>query len=156
MRFINSACDPPTLHLDIVLELRPLINHDLPFTELDTLYTLILSHAKNLDLFLQILGANQALMVTDSIERTFAIESVLGLEDGDVRVYLSGLSPLLEVRDEQIFFHHTSFMDFLRNPERAREYSIDVRRSHSLITPWRSQTFTSHASGKKNLSYYVT
>ena len=122
MRFINSACDPPTLDLDIVLELRPPINHDLPFAELNTLYTLILSHAKNLDLFLQILGVNQALMVTDSIESTFAIESMLGLEDGDVRVYLSGLIPLLEVRDEQIFFHHSPFIDFLRNPERAVQY----------------------------------
>lgn len=56
--FIDSAC--PTLHLDIILELRPPINHDLPFAELNTLYTLIFSRAKNLDLFLQILGVNKA------------------------------------------------------------------------------------------------
>jgi hypothetical protein len=144
--FINSAHDSPPLQLDIVL------NHDLPFADLDDLYTSILSGTKNLDLVLQILGVNEALMVTDSMERTFAIESVLGLEGGDVRVYLSGLSSLLAVRDEQIFFHHASFMDFLRDPERAREYSIDVQRSHSLVTRWRSQAFASNSSGKKNHS----
>jgi len=69
-------------------------------------------------------------MVTNSMERTFAIESVPNWEDGDVRVYLSGLSSLLEVRDEHFFFfNHAFFMDFLRDPERAREYRIDVRRS---------------------------
>jgi len=92
--------------------------------------------------------------VTDSMEHTFAVEFVLGLEDGDVRVYLSGLSSLA-VRDEQIFFYHASFRDFLRDPERARGYSIDVR-SHSLVTRWRSQAFTSNTSGKQNIVSSVT
>jgi len=37
VRFINSACISPMLQLDIVLGLRPPINHDFPFAELDTL-----------------------------------------------------------------------------------------------------------------------
>jgi hypothetical protein len=46
------------------------------------------------------------------------VESVLHLEDGDVRVYLSPLNSLLEISErynglEGIFFHHTSFGDFL-------------------------------------------
>ena len=47
--------------------------------------------------------------MTNSMERTFAIESVPNWEDGDVRVYLSGLSSLLEVRDEYFFFSTTPF-----------------------------------------------
>jgi hypothetical protein len=56
VRFINSTCDSPMRQLDIVLELRPPINHDLPFADLDALYTYILSGTKSLDLVLRILG----------------------------------------------------------------------------------------------------
>ena len=149
VRFINSSCDSPTRQLDIILELRPPINHDLPFAELDTLYTFILSRTKNLDLVLRILGVNDALFQTDSFESNVErIESLLGLEDGDVRIYLSPLSSLLEVRefcnDHRIVFHHSSFMDFMRNQQRSMGYCIDSPKSHSLIAQWMLQMFTNN------------
>jgi len=58
VRFINWDCDLPARQLDILLKLRPPINHDLLFAELDTLYTFILSCTKIVDLVLRILDVN--------------------------------------------------------------------------------------------------
>jgi len=144
VRFINSACDSPMRQLDIILGLRPPgINHDLPFAELDALYTFILSCTKNLDLVLDILGVNIVLQESCDYLPVVVpmVESVLCLEDGDVCIYLSPLNSLLEIseRDEgmhSIFFYHTSFTDFLYNPERSKGYCIDAPKYHSLIVQW--------------------
>ena len=148
VRFINATCNSPMRQLDIVLELRPPINDDLPFAELDTLYTYILSCTKCLDLILRILGLYDVLIkdcVKDAVE---IVEFILGLEDGDVCIYLTPLNSLLEVRDcngyHEILFHHSSFMDFLRSPERSKDYCIDAQKSHFLIVQWILQLFTSN------------
>jgi len=159
LRFINSACDSPMRRLDIILELRPPINHDLSFAELDALYTFILSCTKNLDLVLHILGVDSTLdegIFHDcSVE---IVESVLYLEDGDVRVYLSPLNSLLEVHKKStglhgIRFHHTSFGDFLGNPERSKDYSIDAPKCHSLIAQWVLQVLTRNGMCPQSLVF---
>ena len=140
VRFINWDCDLPTRQLDIILRLRPPINHDLLFAELDTLYTFILSCTKNVDLVLRILDVNDV-FATYYLDTPFvAIESVLSLEGGDVRIYLSTLSSLLELQGEDhycnIAFHHSSFMDFLHTQEWPKGYYVDDRTGHALVTQW--------------------
>jgi hypothetical protein len=133
MRFINSALNSPMRQLDIVLELRPPINHDLPFAELDTLYTFILSCTKDSSLVLRILGVYDVVI---DWEETIVkmVEFSLGLEDGDFCIYLSALGSLLEVQEDVILFHHSSFMDFLRSPERSKSYYVNPGLHHSLVT----------------------
>jgi hypothetical protein len=70
MRFINSTFESPMQQLDIVLELRPPINHDLPFAELDTLYSFILSCAKDSNLVLRILGVYDVIKDFDGTVET--------------------------------------------------------------------------------------
>jgi len=156
VRFINSACDSPMRQLDIVLELRPPINHNLPFAELDALYTFILSCTKNTDLILRILHVDGVLAKNngfkDGRRRVNAIDSVLGLEDDDVRIYLGTLSSLLEVRGDsegnyyEIAFHHSSFMDFLHTQERSKGYYIDDQTSHNIVMQRVSQVFASNGT----------
>ena len=146
VRFINSTCNSPMRQLDIVLELRPPIDHDLPFAELDALYRYIFSYTKNLDLVLRILGLYDVL-INDGDEFVVEfVEFMLGLENGDVCIYLSPLNSLLEVQEcdgyREILFYHSSLMDFLLSPERSKEYSIDVQKSHSLIAQWILKLFT--------------
>ena len=144
VRFINSTCNLPMRQLDIVLELRPPINHDLPFAELDALYAFILSCTKSLVLVLRILGLYDALNEGYGEDILGFIEFVLGLEDGDACFYLSPLNSLLEVQEHHdICFHHSSFMDFLHSAERSKDYCIDARKSHFLITQKILQIFTS-------------
>jgi len=140
VRFVNSACDSPTRQLDIILGIRlPINHHDLPFAELDALYTFILSCTKNVDIVLQILGVHNVLQPRETTVGT--ITSVLYLEDGDLHIYLSPLNSLLEISErgngrDGIFFHHTSFTDFLDNPTRSNDYCIDAPKCHSLIAKW--------------------
>lgn len=65
---------------------------------------------------------------------------------GDVRIHLSPLSSVLEIRggddDCYITFHHSSFVDFLHAQERSKDYYIDNRVSHTLVAQWVLQTFT--------------
>jgi len=150
VRFINSACNSPMRQLDIILGLRPPINHDLPFAELDALYTFILSCTNNPDLVLDILGVHCALSAGGVFDDSSVviIESVLNLEYDDVCAYLSPLNSLLAVNFEErddmhgIFFHHTSFGDFLDNPERSKNYSIDAPKYNGLILQWILQVFS--------------
>ena len=149
--------------LDIVLDLLPPINQDLPFAELDTLYTFILSCAKSPDLVLRILGLYDVLIeinYVSGLNILELVEFVLGLDGGDVCIYLSPLNSLLEVHnssleaqpeDQYIFFHHSSFMDFLRSPERSRDYCIDAEKSHFLIAQKILQVFTSDGLCSRSL-----
>jgi len=132
IRFTNSPFESPMRQLDIVLELRPPINHDLPFAELDTLYTFILSCTKDPALILRILGVYDVVFDFEH-NAVEIVEFVLGLEDGDVRIYLSPLSSLLEVEEGEVFFHHSSFMDFLRSPERSKSYHVNPGLNRSLV-----------------------
>ena len=133
MRFINSTSNSPVRQLDIVLELRPPINHDLPFAELDTLYTYILSCTKDSNLVLRILGVYS--LVNEIIFMDFeVVEFILGLEDGDICICLGPLSSLLQVETDIIYYHHTSFRDFLQSPERSKSYYINPGLCYSLIS----------------------
>ena len=147
VRFINSTCNSPMRQLDIVLELRPPINNDLPFAELDTLYAYILSCTKSLDLVLRILGLYAVLNHECNEGALEFVEFMLGLEDGEACIYLSPLNSLLEVQEcdgyREILFHHSSFMDFLHSPERSKDYYIDARKSHFFFAQWILQLFTS-------------
>jgi hypothetical protein len=142
IRFINFTFDSPMRQLDIVLELRPPINHDLPFAELDTLYTFILSCTKDSNLVLSILGVYDVVedYEADAVE---IVEFVLGLEDGDICIYLGPLSSLLEVQEGQILFHHSSFMDFLHSPERSKSYHVNLALNYSLVVQRMSELFPS-------------
>jgi hypothetical protein len=128
--------------LDIVLELRPPINHDLPFAELDTLYTFILSCTNDSSLVLHILGVYDVVIEFDD-QAVKIVEFVLGLEDRDICIYLGPLSSLLEVEDGQIFFHHSSFMDFLCSPEQSKSYYVNPGLSRSLVAQWILESFPS-------------
>jgi len=134
IRFTNSPFESPMRQLDIVLELRPPINHDLPFAELDTLYTFILSCTKDSHLVSRILGVYDVVKDSDLFSSAFwVVEFVLGLESGDVCIYLSPLSSLLEVEQGEILFHHSSFMDFLRSPEWSKSYYVNPGLNRSLV-----------------------
>ena len=142
MRFVNSACDSPMRQLDIVLGLRPPISPDLPFAELDALYRYILSCTKNIDLALHIIALDDILWEDLDKDIFKGIEAILGLEDGDVHIHLSPLSSLLDVRKNSINFYHSSFMDFLRTPERSADYHIDAQKNRSLVVQYMLGVFT--------------
>ncbi|KAJ3507510.1 hypothetical protein NLJ89_g6261 [Agrocybe chaxingu] len=147
MRFVDSPRHLPTQRLEILLDLRLSINHDLPFAELDNLYSWLLSRVENPPLVLQILGVHIALQSGSGLYHVEAIEYMLGLEGGELNVALADLGSILECGN-WIKFHHRCFVDFLLSPRRSKEYNIDVRKSHTAITQWVLQTFSRSSVGE--------
>ncbi|KAJ3516577.1 hypothetical protein NLJ89_g1043 [Agrocybe chaxingu] len=152
-RFVDSPRHLPAQRLDIVLGIRPPVHRDLPFAELDALYTFILSSSIDPLLTVKVLGVRHVLQQDFSMVRELRdivrmIEGILGLESGDVRSALSDLSSLVEIKDNMatlernaIFFQHSSFQDFLLNKERSKEYSIDVLECHRVSVQWVLRAF---------------
>ena len=147
-RFIDSPRHLPNQRLDIVLELRP-TDCDLPFSELDKLYSYILSRTCQLPLVLKMLGIHIALQQDPStLNRLYIIEHALALEDGEAIITLAGLPSLLEIRGTEIFFHHFSFIDFLLNCQRSKENCVDISSSHRMILQYVLRAFGKNTQGR--------
>ncbi|CAA7268931.1 unnamed protein product [Cyclocybe aegerita] len=139
IRHIDSPFHLPSDRLDAVLELRP-PEKDLPFTELDALYTHILTGVTDLPTVLEIFGMKFAIQFYPGPDNGCGdiemIETIMGLRAGDVSIVLSGLSSLLKCRDGYITIHHSSLLDFLQNERRSQRFFIDVQEVHTKIAHW--------------------
>jgi len=131
VKYVKSSRHRPQQRLDAVLNLRPPFK-DLPFTELDALYTHILSKADDISMVLQIL-AFSLLYPNFSI---YDIEIILDLEPGDLKVALCDLGSLVEIISAHsthsmqpistIRVLHASLADFLLDPHRSQQLCIDL------------------------------
>ncbi|CAA7270552.1 unnamed protein product [Cyclocybe aegerita] len=156
--FIGSPRHLPTQRLDIVLDLRP-ADSDLPFAELDQLYRFIFSRVSNIGLVLQILGIIIALRYEPHFQRLDIVEEILELkEPATSMVELADLHPVMKCKDmtSRNVFHHSSFIDFLINHQRAKDYYVDSRKSHTQILQWLLRMFRNDSSPTLRLDIFVT
>ncbi|KAF4621669.1 hypothetical protein D9613_012826 [Agrocybe pediades] len=123
IRYVDSPRHRPNQRLDAIFNLRPPFK-DLPFTELDALYRLIISKAEDLPAVLDIL-AFPALYGAYHAE---AIEMMLQLEQGSVEVLLADLHSIVTFSWEGVRFLHKSLADFLSEPQRAGDLYRDLFR----------------------------
>lgn len=132
LKFVGDPKHLPVERLDIVLS-SPEPN---TFSELDKLYTQILSQATDGDatggdisLLLRVLGC---ILLAKQDFSASMIESLLNLRKGDTHLTLQGLHAILDVPNndsEPIRIIHASFMDFIFSPTRAgRRFHIDPRK----------------------------
>ncbi|KAJ7183917.1 hypothetical protein C8R46DRAFT_1344585 [Mycena filopes] len=134
VKFVGDEFCHPVLQLRAVLHLstaRPGLS---PFTDLDSLYTHILSANPDVPLVMRILGA--FFMIPDGDETCSVrfLEGILALESSTVRPALRGLHSLLlipDADDEQIRVHHASFRDFLSDPARAGKFHLAASVHHA-------------------------
>jgi hypothetical protein len=121
--------------LDIVLGIRP-PQRDLPFAELDALYTHILAGVENIETALEILSF--LLLGLKSGDRDLGlldIEKFLALERGDVELFLGDLNSLVNIGPEKrIDILHASLKDFLVDPARSKALWINPRARHTAFT----------------------
>ncbi|CAA7269454.1 unnamed protein product [Cyclocybe aegerita] len=132
-RFVDSPRHLPTQRLEILLDICPSTNRDLPFAELDNLYTWLLSRVEDPPLVLQILGVCITLRERHSSAFIHIIEFIIGLEGGQLVFALADLGSILQCDQNKIAFHHRSFEDFLLNPQRSKDYYIDAHKGHTAI-----------------------
>lgn len=137
VKYVSSVRHHPTKQLDIVLGLRP-PRRQMPFAELDALYTHIFSSVEDLDVVFQIL----ALAVLGIDMTTTSMEALLGLEDGDIPVMLADLASLVQCvpqsslrasPDLRLQIFHASLKDFLFDELRSKNMYMNIGLWHAEL-----------------------
>ncbi|KAF9542583.1 hypothetical protein CPC08DRAFT_439180 [Agrocybe pediades] len=125
VRYVDSPRHRPDQRLDAIFKLRPPFK-DLPFTELDALYHLIISKAEDLPTALDILAFPTLYGGTYPSRN---IEAILQLEQGGVEVLLADLQSIVTISaNGTIKFLHKSVADFLFDPQRAGDLYRNLSR----------------------------
>ncbi|KAF4621663.1 hypothetical protein D9613_012809 [Agrocybe pediades] len=162
VRYIDSPKHRPDQRLNAIFKLRPPFK-DLPFSELDALYRLIISKADELPTVLDIL-------VFPALYDGFYapdIEIMLQLEQGSVEVMLADLHSIVSVATYPeigytsafVKLLHKSLADFLSEPQRSgdlyRALSSARRAAHATRV---ISIFSTRHSGQQTgrLSYVLT
>ena len=153
LKFIDDPDYEPTQQLQIILDITQR-SHPNAFSDLDKLYSEILSRCRNSERMLDVLGYLIALIQgADAYAATWGrslgttslptiLDQLLSLNPGDSFRSLRGLHSLISVfaptdlgcEASGIKFHHASFADFLRSEQRAGPFFIKVSAVHGKIT----------------------
>ena len=132
IHYISSIRHKPMDRLDVVLGLRP-AQRELPFAELDALYTHILGSVEDVERVLEILSLLLFFHRVQQVWDASNIEEMLSLQHGDVKLYLGDLSSIVNTELNSIRVLHASFTDFLVDPTRSKEFWINPRARHTAF-----------------------
>jgi len=146
VRYVDSSRHRPNHRLEAVLGLRPSFS-DLPFSQLDALYSHILSITNEPALSVNILTF-PALYPSPLAD---TVETILGLEPGDVEVLLSDLGSIIQIDSHrELKLLHRSFTDFLFDRQRSRSFFKD----RTEIKAWHTLRLIQFFSGQRT-SYFT-
>ena len=123
--------------LDIILGIRP-PQRDLPFAELDALYTHILAGMEDIEYVLEILSiiffCNISHLFDEWNLTPVIIEKFLCLQPGDVELYLGDLNSLVTIEHGQkIRVLHASLTDFFVDPTHSKIFWINRQARHTAF-----------------------
>jgi hypothetical protein len=126
IKFVDDRNFRPTERLEALQSVSHL---EFPFSDLDQLYTQILS---TVPAHYRLLPILRALEFFESQLCPGGIEQVLELKPGDVRLILRGLHSILHIPEpeneneswEWISVHHASFRDFLNDQARSGKFYV--------------------------------
>jgi hypothetical protein len=122
IKYVDSSRHKPQNRLEIVLNLRP-PTRDLPFAELDALYTHIFSSVEEIELVLDVIS----FFLDDSVPVTDEIERILSLDSGDVKMLFCDLGSLITIKPSgYLHMEHASMSDFLLDKTRSKNLYIDL------------------------------
>ena len=149
LNFVGAEFYLPTERLEIVL--APHSSHsksNYPFSDLDVLYTHILSvrHGRDPRAVVQVLGV---ILVLHCPQPPEVIENILSMKQGEVAIMLRSLHSLIQfpgMKDE-IYEHglwktgsdgvrllHTSFQDYLVDEHRSGQFFVNIAEAHAQLT----------------------
>jgi hypothetical protein len=132
IEYISSIRHKPMDRLDITLGIRP-PQRELPFAELDALYTHILATVEDAERVLEIISAILLFKPHWQILDLLELEEILSLQDGDAELYLVDLSSIINIKLIPIRFLHASFTDFLVDPTRSKQFWINPQARHTAF-----------------------
>jgi hypothetical protein len=140
LKFVGADFCSPTKQLALVL--KP---DSTAFSDLDQLYTRILSVYPSEVNIVQVLGIIIAIDENYSPE---VIEDILGMEEGQLKLVLRGLSSLMKddndkngmylnnglLRNVIPHFAHASFRDYLFDSSRSGPFYVDLQEYRNQLT----------------------
>jgi len=142
LKFVGSGFCDPVAHLDIIL--RPSPKQAAAFSELDRLYTQILSVYPDPGFLKSVLGVMTLFQgeLMCAIPGTYSsfVADILGAGEAKVCMVLRALQSLTDVEGaatapgiastvrlfQDVNFSHISFVDFLMDEARSRQYFVDL------------------------------
>ncbi|KAF8815014.1 hypothetical protein BYT27DRAFT_6854157 [Phlegmacium glaucopus] len=136
MTYLRSLNHRPMKRLDVIMGLIP-VDGDMPYKELDALYSHILSRVDDLSITLKIFGF---LFFRDwayvKPVTPYFVADLLGLDEEDVHLRLSQLHSILYIPPPQasglsIEVIHASLQDFLVDALRSGKYYVDAEAFHT-------------------------
>ena len=137
IRYIRSPKHRPDNRLEVILRLRPPQEGDLPYAQLDTLYTLIFHGVEKLEKICLILGilyfqSRRAGFFFELSSELTAIEALLGMEAGDLILLLDPVLSLVAIDRDEIRILHKSLFDYLLDSTRGGHLPFDLAQVHGL------------------------
>ena len=151
IKYISSIRHKPMDRLDVALGIRP-PQRELPFAELDALYSHILASVEDVERVLEILSVILFFHPHLQIQSLLEIEEILSWQHGDAALYLGDLSAIVNIEWDTIRVLHASFTDFLVDPTRSTEFWINPRARHTVFARQCLQSF--HLDGKEDYSFH--
>ncbi|KAF9552545.1 hypothetical protein CPC08DRAFT_269148 [Agrocybe pediades] len=146
VRYLESPRHRPDQRLNAIFNLLPPFK-DLPFTELDALYRLIISKAEDVPTALDIL-------MFPALYDTFLwldIEAILQLERGAMKVMLTDLHSIITISYGCVELLHKSLADFLSEPQRAGDLYRDLSKTRLSHVARAISIFSTHRN--QQMSY---
>ena len=143
LKFVGADFCSPRKQLALALTPDPTA-----LSDLDQLYTQILSVYPSAVNIVQVLG----IITASKLDSPEVIEDILGMEEGELKLVLRGLSSLMENKDDKNSgatsyvipdFAHASFRDYLFDSSRSGRFHVNLKeyesqviiRSFALIIP---------------------
>jgi hypothetical protein len=136
VKYVSSIRHHPADRLDVVLGIRPPCDTcEMPFGELDALYTHIFNSVEDMETVLLIIGHYLLAGSPDiySLMEIRDLEHFFRLSRGYIEMLFGDLSSLVVISDVKphIQLLHASLGDFLCNPTRSKELYIDLSYIHT-------------------------
>ncbi|KAF8805707.1 hypothetical protein BYT27DRAFT_7103972, partial [Phlegmacium glaucopus] len=136
MKYLDSPTHRPMKRLDVIIGLRP-VDGDMPYKELDALYSHILSRVDNLASTLKIFGFLFWGLAFCRLT-PYLVADLLGLDEEDVHLCLSELHSILYIPppktgESSIKVIHASLQDFLVDRLRSGRYYVDEEAFHTDV-----------------------
>ena len=134
LKFVGADLCSPTRQLALAMKPDPTA-----FSDLDQLYTQILSVYPSAVNIVQVLG----IISTSHGSLAEVLENIFGMEEGELELVLRGLSSLLNDRNDENgkrkeyvipHFAHASFGDYLFDSSRSGPFHVNRRAYESQVT----------------------
>ena len=134
-KYVSSIRHQPADRLNIILGIRPPRHaHEMPFGELDALYTHIFAAVEDIETVLLILGLYllRGWYIYPRMD-IGVLEHFFLMSRGEIDLLFGDLSSLVVISNVEPYIHllHASLRDFLRDSARSKRFYIDLSNIHT-------------------------